>query len=255
MKKSTLAYLLIALGSILWLFSILFCLLAFVVGDNTPSDKASVTRGTATPTVRAIPTVRPPRPDSDLFNDDVEIVGHNIIKNGDFSQDLEHWILHVNNKGKVTVKTVNAGGSWGDVLFIERLNSGADGTYSGVRQTLDLSLADVQQLVLEADLKPEMQSLSGTGYFGGECPSGIRLRVEDASYLEGYQLWFVGLYTEGTNRYENIFKAPAGEWTHIRQDLTDRFPKTATIRYIQVIGSGWDYRSYADNIALYVKNP
>jgi hypothetical protein len=241
-------YLLILLGGVLWLLSGLFCLLAFVVkNDDAASDKVRITIVPATPTEVAA------RSDKNITIDDVEILGQNIIKNGDFSQGLEHWILHVSNKGKITVKTVNVGDGWGDVLFMERLQSGADGTYCGVRQTLDLSLADVQQLILEADLKPEMQTLSGTGHYGGEYPAGIRLRVEDDSYPEGYKLWFVGLYIEGTNRYDNLFKAPAGEWTYVKQDLTDLFPKTATIRYIQVIGSGWDYRSYADNIGLYVK--
>lgn len=59
-------------------------------------------------------------------------------------------------------------------------------------------------LILEADLKPEMQTLSGTGYYGGEYPAGIRLRVEDASYPEGYKLWFVGLYIKSKYINESL---------------------------------------------------
>jgi hypothetical protein len=177
----------------------------------------------------------------------------NIVKNGDFSQGLKHWKLNVNNKGKITVTVKDSQDRGrGKVLFIERLNSGNDGTYSGVTQMLDLPINSVVSLILEAELKPEMQSLRGTGWFGGECPAGIRLRIDDPSYPKGYQLWHVGFYLSGENRYEGLTKAKAGEWQKVRKDLTGVFPVTATIKYIQVIGSGWDYRSTADNVCLLV---
>lgn len=196
---------------------------------------------------------KPPSPVKPLFTP-VPIEGcRNIIQNGDFSQGLTHWKLNVNKKGEITVKVIDSGTDKGKVLFIERLRSGADGTYSGVFQQLNLPLKVVKKLVLEAELKPEMQTLNGTGWFGGEYPAGVRIRVSDPSYSNGSKLWFVGLYTRGSNRYDNLFLVPVGQWTKVRQDLTGTFPETATLNYLQVIGSGWDYRSFADNIALYVE--
>lgn len=175
-----------------------------------------------------------------------------VVKNGDFSKGLESWDINKTDKGLNVVEVVPLNEDTDQVLHVKRTNSGRDGTYCGVFQRLDLPLQGISKIVLEARLRPVFHTLHGTGGYGGEAPIGIRLRVKDTSFPKGLKLWDVGFYTHGSNQYPHMQLTEADKWLHFKKDITKEFPSTATIYAIQVIGSGWDFEGYADEIHLYV---
>lgn len=174
------------------------------------------------------------------------------VKNGDFSEGLESWDINKTDKGLNVVEVIPLDEGSNKVLHVKRTNSGTDGTYCGVFQRLDLPLQGISKLVLKARLRPVSHTLRGTGRYGGEAPIGIRLRVKDASFPKGLKLWDVGFYTHGDNPYSHMQLAEADKWLQFKKDITKEFPATATIYAIQIIGSGWDFEGYADEIHLYV---
>lgn len=207
--------------------------------QNKPAAKQESTTERPEPTQAVVPPEIPPGKTVD------------IVRNGDFSEGLAQWSVNKTDKGVNTVEVVELEGGI-RCLHVKRTDAGGSGTYSGVFQELNLPLAGVRKLVLRARLQPVSHSLPGTGYYGGEAPIVIRLRVKDSSFPKGLKLWEEGLYLHGDNQYSHMHSASAKTWVDFERDLADAFPSTATIHAIQVIGSGWDFEGYADDVQLLV---
>ena len=123
---------------------------------------------------------------------------------------------------------------------------------SGIVQELDRDVRDYVNLRLRADVRADFQSLSGGGTAGTEYPLMLRLTYLDADGRE--QIWSAGFYHQNdaglsVKLGRNI---PAGEWITFDHPtlLQEIRPAPVHLRRIEVLGSGWEYRSAVRRVEL-----
>lgn len=151
-----------------------------------------------------------------------------------------------------TAGTVSTGS---DAVWFERQT--ADGSTdrhgeSGLAQDLDRDVRDYVNLRLRADVRADHQSLSGGGTAGTEYPLMLRLTYLDAEGRE--QIWATGFYHQNdaglsVKLGRNI---PAGEWITFDSPalLQQIRPAPVRLRRLEVLGSGWEYRSAVRRVEL-----
>lgn len=121
----------------------------------------------------------------------------NLIKNGDFNQQLENWSplawnveLADQPQGQVTMTVMTNG----PALTIERVGQGhAD---VAVRQIINQDITDFSSLQMELGLRIKNQSLEVCGSLGSECPITVRMEYDDVN--GNGQVWQQGFYAIGT---------------------------------------------------------
>ncbi len=123
---------------------------------------------------------------------------------------------------------------------------------SGLVQELDRDVRDYVQLRLRADVRTEVQTLSGGGTAGTEYPLMLRLNYLDADGHE--QIWATGFYHQNdaglsVNLGQEI---PAGAWiTYDNPRLLQEIrPAPVRLLRVEVLGSGWEYRSAVRRVEL-----
>jgi hypothetical protein len=120
----------------------------------------------------------------------------NLIRNGDFSEDLNHWAeytwrveLEDQPEGRTHVTRANGE----PVLRFERQGTGhAD---ARVLQSLNQGVADFDSLRLLLTLRIVEQSLGVCGVQGSECPLFVRINYVDENGVS--QTWQQGFYASG----------------------------------------------------------
>ncbi|VAW31656.1 hypothetical protein MNBD_CHLOROFLEXI01-5247 [hydrothermal vent metagenome] len=120
----------------------------------------------------------------------------NLIANGDFSQELNRWIIfpwYVDRAGQPTglVRVLDAGNE-------PRLNINRKGVGQAdvqVRQSVNQDVADVGSLRLEVTFRIISQSLEVCGILGSECPLFLRVNYVDGGGLSN--TWQHGFYAFG----------------------------------------------------------
>lgn len=123
---------------------------------------------------------------------------------------------------------------------------------SGIVQELDRDVRDYANLRLHADVRADLQTLSGGGTAGTEYPLMLRLTYLDADGRE--QIWAAGFYHQ--NDAELSVKLgreiPAGEWITFDHPtlLQEIRPAPVRLRRLEVLGSGWEYRSAVRRVEL-----
>ena len=121
----------------------------------------------------------------------------NLIKNGDFNQQLENWSplawnveLTDQPQGQIAMTVMTNG----PALTIERVGQGhAD---VEVRQIINQDITDFTTLQLELGLRINNQSLEVCGSLGSECPITVRIEYDDPN--GNGQVWQQGFYAIGT---------------------------------------------------------
>ena len=123
---------------------------------------------------------------------------------------------------------------------------------SGIVQELDRDVRDYVNLRLRTDVRADHQSLSGGGTAGTEYPLMLRLTYLDADGRE--QIWATGFYHQNdaglsVKLGRNI---PPGEWITFDHPtlLQEIRPAPVRLRRIEVLGSGWEYRSAVRRVEL-----
>ena len=151
-----------------------------------------------------------------------------------------------------TAGTVNA---QSEAVWFERRTP--DGTTdrhgeSGIVQDLDRDVRDYVNLRLRTDVRADQQSLSGGGTAGTEYPLMLRLTYLDADGRE--QIWATGFYHQNDAGLSVKLgrEIPAGEWITFDQPtlLQEIRPAPVRLRRIEVLGSGWEYRSAVRRVEL-----
>lgn len=142
-----------------------------------------------------------------------------------------------------------------DGVWFERLTPDASTDRhgeSGIVQEIDRDVRDYVNLRLRADVRTDLQTLSGGGTAGTEYPLMLRLTYLDADGRE--QIWATGFYHQNdaglsVKLGRNI---PAGEWIILDQPtlLQEIRPAPVRLRRLEVLGSGWEYRSAVRRVEL-----
>ena len=123
---------------------------------------------------------------------------------------------------------------------------------SGIAQDLDREVRDYVNLRLRTDVRIEHQTLSGGGTAGTEYPLLIRLTYLDVEGRE--QIWTTGFYYQNNAGLSVKLgrEIPAGEWItfDLPTLLQEVRPAPVRLRRIEVLGSGWEYRSAVRRMEL-----
>ena len=123
---------------------------------------------------------------------------------------------------------------------------------SGIVQELDRDVRDYVNLRLRTDVRVDHQTLSGGGTAGTEYPLMLRLTYLDADGRE--QIWATGFYhqNEAGLSVKLGREIPTGEWItfdHVTL-LQEIRPAPVRLRRLEVLGSGWEYRSAVRRVEL-----
>jgi len=123
---------------------------------------------------------------------------------------------------------------------------------SGIVQDLDREVRDYVSLRLRTDVRTEHQTLSGGGTAGTEYPLMLRLTYLDVEGRE--QIWTTGFYYQNDARLSVKLghSIPAGDWITVDHPtlLHEIRPAPVRLRRIEVLGSGWEYRSAVRRVEL-----
>ncbi len=123
---------------------------------------------------------------------------------------------------------------------------------SGIAQDIDREVRDYVNLRLRSDVRIEHQTLSGGGTAGTEYPLMIRLTYLDVEGRE--QIWTTGFYYQNNAGLSVKLghPIPVAEWITFDNPtlLQEIRPVPVRLRRIEVLGSGWEYRSAVRRVEL-----
>ncbi len=158
--------------------------------------------------------------------------------------------------GKLSTVTDTLGGQQLPTLEIARSVSSTDPANTGLRQMLDVGVADQPSLLLTADLKVLEQTVPGGGQLGSEFPIIVRITYYDASGGFNTRIW--GFYSlpaaNGAIPFNpslvEVRLVTPGEWVPLSVDLRGLAPQPVRLESLEVYGSGQGYRSRITNVAI-----
>ncbi len=176
----------------------------------------------------------------------------NLVRNGDFSQGLEGWVVTEDAEEEV-MGTTAVEGQGGRAAVMFRRQGGTKHGESRLFQAINRDVSDLQSLHLSFDFNVSEQSLSGGGWQGSEYPLMVRIKYRDVYDSEA--LIVRGFYCQNTEKHPtpNGKEVPRGQWQSFTLDLFDQSavkPRPAHLISIEVVGSGWDYESRLANLRL-----
>lgn len=199
---------------------------------------------------------------------DLATQGVDLLMNGDFTQDLQHWnVIHASNipdTWSVDVKNTAKECRW------FRL-AGADGGHAGVKQDLNVDVSAFARLVLRARVKVMRHDLWGSGWWsdvvGGTGEYPVKLVVKYIGVDDAVHSWTHGFLSHAnTERLQNYTVSPLGVWTSFEVDLAaadsllkpdplarnpvPRLPAMRVVRQVQLLGNGWSFEGWVDDVSL-----
>jgi outer membrane protein assembly factor BamB/ABC-type transport system substrate-binding protein len=198
--------------------------------------------------------------------------GHsgNLLINGGFENGLADWSYGYGGVGDHS-HTVVADGTYPDVMFYQRWNSGNDGGSIHVGQNLEIFVSSYRELYMELDVKVISNSLPDSGWWSdlyggnGEFPARVLVNYEDAN--GGQWQWDHHFFpSDNYERYgrTNFEYVPRNTWCHyVSPNLVDVTTTTTgpgntplpsstpyKITSVWVGGTGWDFSGMFDNVRL-----
>ncbi len=215
--------------------------------DNPTWSHNSGSNGTGFAEVRGVKTgtAQPPQAHSG-----------ELLKNGDFSQELSGWTMENNfmpssGGGEVAWKD-------GGVTF----SSAKGNTRYGVMQPIGKDVSGCSHLMLKAVVKADLQTLDGTGWQGREAPVGVYAAYIDTTGVDrsglpslalpaepqGSRMFWNGFYFKdptGNSRSVYGTKVQSGQWYSFVVDLMSLDPRPKTLKFVGAQGSGWSPRTGA----------
>lgn len=138
-------------------------------------------------------------------------------------------------------------------LQISRSMSSIDPANTGLRQILDVGIADLPSVILSADIKVFEQNVPGGGQLGSEFPIIVRINYYDLSNTNVLQNRIWGYYVvPAANGVvpPNSTLVPPGEWQPLRIELRDLVPQPARLESIDIYASGHGYRARITNVSI-----
>jgi hypothetical protein len=153
--------------------------------------------------------------------------------------------------GKLTTVQDTIDGQPVTALEISRSMSSVDPANTGLRQVLDVNVADLPSLTLSADIKVFEQNIAGGGQLGSEFPIIVRINYYDPSGTIQNRIWgyYVAPPVNG-NAPPNSKLVEPGKWESLNVQVRDLVPQPLRIESIEVYASGHGYRARITNVAI-----
>jgi len=177
------------------------------------------------------------------------VTGRELINNGAL-KNLNGWTIHEwykpsDGKGEVSVA--------GDGI---RFRSYVGNNRIGIMQMINADVSSCSSLVLNASVKADNQTLTGTGWQGREAPVAVFMSYTDINGTVHNQLsenpndtarrmfWHGFYYADPTSPSLNIFgtKTQKSAWQTYNIDLMSLSQRPKFIHFIGAEGAGWAQR-------------
>ncbi|MFN8516515.1 MAG: hypothetical protein U0841_28830 [Chloroflexia bacterium] len=153
--------------------------------------------------------------------------------------------------GKLTRVQDTIDGQPVTALEISRSMSSVDPANTGLRQVLDVNVADLPSLTLSADIKVFEQNIAGGGQLGSEFPIIVRINYYDPSGAIQNRIWgyYVAPPVNGSVPPNGKLVEP-GKWELLNVDLRLLVPQPLKLESIEIYASGHGYRARITNVAI-----
>jgi hypothetical protein len=153
--------------------------------------------------------------------------------------------------GKLTTVQESLNGEAVTALEISRSMSSVDPANTGLRQVLDVNVADLPGLTLSASIKVFEQNIPGGGQLGSEFPIIVRINYSDPSGAAQNRIWgfYVTPPADGSVPPNGRLVEP-GVWEPFNVELRDLVPQPLRIDSIEIYASGHGYRARITNVAI-----
>ncbi len=200
-------------------------------------------------------------------------VGQDLVKNGDFGEDLRDW----EPETKVEVPTTTGQARQSEeggrnlVQFFRKGKTEEERRQFNLvelRQPINQSVVGFDQLELQLDARIVYQNLAGGGWQGTEFPLRVEIGFRDLD--DRPQVWGVGFYAADMHPLrddnpnndgwageldENSQAIPRGQWepyvsVNLLELWKDQGRPASGIDFIRVYANGHDYTSYVDDVRL-----
>lgn len=214
-------------------------------------------------------------------------VPYEFLRNGDFSQGLEFWMVKVESgtlsktyngpdwlttrplpSGWTDIQLVNESGRTNVLEIVQTVNDG-DGDWTGVYQTLIQDVSRYSELWFRADGKAMNQSLPGDGKVGGEYPVHFIIQYQDVNGVDHDAFlnwppnpaWQQGFYYTAVGDPDGKFNpysylVTQNVWFHANSsNLMNLSPAPKIIKTVYLYSSGWAYHGRIDNVRLFTYQP
>ena len=138
-----------------------------------------------------------------------------------------------------------------EALELYRSLDSTDPAVTGLRQRLDVVVADLVSLYLTGDIKVLEQNVLGGGVAGSEFPLIVRIsyRDETGAAREAIRGFYVEPDPSGAKPANGQLVAP-GEWVNFEVDLRALVPQPVRLDMIEVYASGHGYRARIANVSI-----
>jgi len=187
-------------------------------------------------------------------------LSENLIKNGDFSRQLQGWTMldksepgrpDIGGTRRLVEETI--AGRKVQALRITRDTAKDTHNETGVVQEIERDVSAYRNVSFTAWVKVNLASLSGGGYLGSEYP--VMFRVNFIDEKGGRPGWSHGFfYANPENRPSDGGELIAqGEWYPYLGRLTDLPERPAYIRSIEILSAGHDFDALVSDIRLIVE--
>ena len=184
----------------------------------------------------------------------------NLIKNGDFSRQLQGWTMHdkmeagrpdIGGTRRLVEDTI--AGRKVQALRISRDTAKDTHNETGILQEINRDVSAYRNVSLTAWVKIDGASLSGGGYLGSEFP--IMFRVNYTDEKGGRPGWSHGFYyANPENRpTDNGELIAQGQWFPYLGRLSDLPDRPAYVRSIEVLSAGHDFDAMVADLRLIVE--
>ena len=138
-----------------------------------------------------------------------------------------------------------------EALEISRGMNSVDHAITGLRQPLDVNVAELASLTLSADIQVIEQNVPGGGDVGSEFPILVRINYYDPSGTIQNRVWgFYVVPPVSGVKPPNGSQVKAGEWFPFSVELRDLVPQPLRLESIDIYASGHGYRARITNVAI-----
>lgn len=140
-------------------------------------------------------------------------------------------------------------------LRLLTVGSNGNGGEVGIEIFPDLPVTDTTRVIFDGRVISRNVA-TGCGFSCGEYPVNVRLTLEDASGQELRLLYVLNyggalLDLDEPTVVRKGFNVPQGEWVrNISNLIRDSFPNAVRITRIYLVGSGWSYDGFIDNLRI-----
>jgi hypothetical protein len=180
---------------------------------------------------------------------------HNLVENGDFTNNLTGWRIGNRDLADAAAGTVTIRKEFNRTFAEFSRDKSPKRAETFLHSSVNLDVTDFGMLKIRFQLRIEEQDPPGDSGFGEQVPLVARVHYRDSSGSEA--TWSQGFYaaTDGIGTIRNAQPVTRSFWTDVSFDLFDpsvSSPRPAEILWVEFAATGAGFRSDVGNVQVLV---